>query len=245
MATDVLRSTAHFRGLPPAEIDRLALAFTERRLEAGETLYDVGEPAEAIFVVAEGSVMIFRGLSGESRQPAARLCRGDVVGTADLFDSDRRSETAQATEESLVVGCPKADLLTFLEIHSRIKLNLRLAASRDLAARAGEALAVKQRRATRHRVNQEVVLTGAEIDSVNVTLVDLATLGLSLRGAPDDWQQESRIDCRLEWQDRRLDVRGRIAWREGDYVGIELDSPSEEQQTEILSMLESMLLSAI
>ena len=76
----------------------------------------------------------------------------------------------------------------------------------------------KRRRATRHRVNQEVLLTGAEVDPLNVTLVDLATLGLSLRGAPDDWQQESRVAGRLEWQDRHLDVLGRIAWREGDHV---------------------------
>ena len=102
-----------------------------------------------------------------------------------------------------------------------------------------------RRRATRHRVNQKVLLAREGLDPIPVTLVDLATLGLSLRGVPGDWQQESRVDCRLEWQDRRLDVRGRVAWCDGDYAGIELDSPPEEQQAEIRSTLEAMLLAAV
>ena len=42
-----------------------------------------------------------------------------------------------------------------------------------------------------------------------------------------------------------MDLSGRIAWRDGDYLGLELMEPSAEQQAEIGRMLEAMLRSPV
>ena len=49
----------------------------------------------------------------------------------------------------------------------------------------------------------------------------------------------------LEWGDRRLDMTGRVAWREGDDLGIDLERPSRELRSELGQMLEAMLRSPI
>ena len=67
---------------------------------------------------------------------------------------------------------------------------------------------------------------------------------MSLRRAPQAWEPDSIVSYRLEWAERRLDLTGRIAWREGDYVGIELQNPSAKLQAKIQETLEEMLLSA-
>ena len=245
MVTEVLRTAAHFRNLPEEALARLARGFAERRLDAGEVLYEEGAESSALFVVAEGTVLIFRGGHGDDDRPLARLCRGDLLGTADLFDSDSHSETARALEASVVLRGDKEVFLEFLEEHSQVELNLRLAAARDLTTRAKVALAVAHRKAVRHRVNRKVRVKPAADGAVRATLVDLSRCGMSLRGAPESWQADTIVDYRLEWGIRRLDLSGRIAWRDGDCLGLELMEPSAEQQREIGRMLEAMLRSPV
>ena len=81
------------------------------------------------------------------------------------------------------------------------------------------------------------------IGESSATLVDLATLGMSLRRAPAAWEKDGIVGFRLQWADRCLELRGRIAWREGDYVGIDLGDPSTSLQEELQETLEEMLAS--
>ena len=76
-------------------------------------------------------------------------------------------------------------------------------------------------------------------------LIDLSPYGMSMREAPESWQPEDVVEYRLEWGARRLDMRGRVAWREGDWLGIDLLEPSRELQEELQGMLRAMLSSPI
>lgn len=236
---DALRAVAHFRKLSDEVLGQLAREFAQHDLGAGETVYEVGEPADALYVVVHGTVVTFRDSSPAGT--LARLRSGDLVGVADFFDSELRSEAARTTEESTLLRGARAGLLAFLEKHSPVELNLRLAAARDLTARAKVKLAVAHRRVVRHRINQEVRLAPAQVGSARVTLVDLSTLGMSLRGVPDHWQRDDIVRYRLMWNDKRHRFVGRVAWREAEQVGIELENPSPGQQAEIRETLEQML----
>ena len=245
MITEVLKQAAHFRNLADGELDRLANGFAEVGVAADSRIYQVGDAVEALFVVAEGTVVVFRGAQGEESYPVARLCRGDLLGTADLFDSERHSETACALDDCVVLKGDRKHLLRFLQNQPDVVLKLRLAAARDLTTRAKIALEVAQRRSTRHRVNRKVRLQPANEGALRPTLIDLSLHGLSLRGAPETWQPGAVFDYRLEWASWRLDMTGRVVWRENDPVGIDLRQPSRELQDEIGRMLEAMLRSPI
>jgi CRP-like cAMP-binding protein len=245
MSIEILRTAAHFRNLPEETLARLARGFIERRLGAGETLYAKGEPVDALFVVAEGMLVVYRGREGEDVRPVARLCGGDLVGMADLFDRDRHSETASALEESVILQIARGELLEFLESQPQVALNLRLAAARDLTARARLALEVARRREARHRINRRVRVEPRDRGAVYATLVDVSPSGMSLRGGPESWQPEAVVRYRLHWGRRRLAMTGRVAWREGDYLGIELQDTAPELQAELEQMVGEMLRSQI
>jgi CRP-like cAMP-binding protein len=238
---DALRATAHFRKLPDEALSQLAGSFAERELESGVAVYEAGDPADALYVVARGTVVTFRDRAQDGSRPLARLRGGDLVGVADFFDSDQRSETARTTEASVLLRAAGRDLLSFLESHPQVELNLRLAAARDLTARAKISLAVAQRRVVRHRINQDVRLVLPQGAAAQATLIDLSPLGMALRGAPDSWRPGDVVRYRLTWRDRRLGLVGRVAWREDDYVGIELREPTPGIQLELQQTLEQML----
>ena len=144
MITEILKEAAHFRNLPREALKRLARGFAKVRVPADGKVYEAGEPVEGLFVVAEGTVVVFRGAPGEEGWPVARLCRGDLLGTADLFDSQRHSETACALKDCVVLKGERRWLLDFLADRPDVTLNLRLAAARDLTTRAKIALEVAQ-----------------------------------------------------------------------------------------------------
>lgn len=245
MSTEILKQSAHFRNLSAEALARLAEGFGEVRVAADAKVYETGDPVEGLFVVAEGTVVVFRGARGEEGWPVARLCRGDLLGTADLFDSERHSETACALQDSVVLKGDRRRVLKFLADQPEVVLNLRLAAARDLTTRAKIALEVAQRRSVRHRVNRRVRIQPRGEGALRPTLIDLSLHGLSLRETPDDWRPGRVLDCRLDWGTWRLDLVGRVVWREDDTVGIDLTRPSRELRDEIGKMLEAMLRSPI
>ena len=245
MITEVLRKAAHFRNLPAEDLDRLAETFEEVEVGAEAKVFEAGESVGGLYVVARGTIVVFRGTPDEESWPVARLREGDLLGTADLFDRERHSETACALEDSTVLRGDRSRVLRFLETQPEMTLKLRLAAARDLTTRAKVALEVAHRQSTRHRVNRMVRLQPAGKGALRPTLIDLSPFGMSLRGAPDGWQPGSAVEYRLEWGNRRLDLAGRVAWREGDTVGIDLQGTSHELRAEIGQTLEAMLRSPI
>ena len=245
MSTEIIRKAAHFRNLADGELGRLAECFEEVRVAADATLYRAGDAVEGLFVVAEGTVVVFRGARGEESFPVARLREGDLLGTADLFDSEQHSETACALQDSVVLKGDRRRVLQFLADQPEVVLNLRLAAARDLTTRAKIALEVAQRRSVRHRVNRKVRIEPRGQGTLRSTLVDLSLHGLALRDVPETWQAGQVLDLRLEWASWRLGLVGRVVWREEDTVGIDLRQPSRELRDEIGQMLDAMLRSPL
>lgn len=239
---EALRAAAHFRKLSDEALGQLARGFELRKIDAGASVYEPGQPADALFVIVGGTVVTFRDQDGS--RPLARLRDGDIVGVADLFDSEVRHEAAHATEASVLLRGARGDLMEFLTGEPSVELNLRLAAARDLTTRAKVKLAVAHRRVVRHRVNREVELTPSGVGSTPATLIDLSTLGMALRGAPATWRRDDIVRYRLRWHERRLALVGRVAWREAEEAGVELQDPKPEEQLELEAMLEQMLYDA-
>ncbi len=241
MPGQFLNDVPHFRKLPEPALRRLAASFRARAVAAGETVYSIGDPVAELFVVEAGTIVLMRAGPDGQPVPDSRVVAGDIFGAVDLFDNDRRTETAQAAEASWLQQADREHLLSFLKEEPLAALNLRLAAARGHAQRTRAALAVAQRRAVRRRVNQEVRLTTEGAQPRQVTLVDISHLGICLKDAPPDWREDQTVQCDLAWREWRLEVPGRIVWRASSEVGIEFEGISPAQQGELQQAVGQML----
>ena len=91
-----------FRGLGPDGSRRLECRLEEVRLPAGEPLFRLGDPSDAMFLIAEGAVDIVRG-DGAREGLIDTLFPGEPVGELQLLAGGKRTATARARDPALLV----------------------------------------------------------------------------------------------------------------------------------------------
>jgi CRP-like cAMP-binding protein len=92
----------------------LAIGAESRYVHGGEVLFTVGEPADAGYVVQEGS---FKLKSDNTELTAAEVTvtRGALLGELALLTETTRPVTATAAEPSTVIRVPRSLFLKMLE----------------------------------------------------------------------------------------------------------------------------------
>ena len=95
-----LQSIPFFESFNPAQLDEMVHLGTAVRLEAGETLFRQGDPAESLYVILKGSVRITG--TDPLGQPIelSVLTRGQFFGELALVDGGTRSATVETLEHS-------------------------------------------------------------------------------------------------------------------------------------------------
>jgi CRP/FNR family transcriptional regulator len=106
MAKDALRACGLFSQADDATIDALVGALRIRRFRKGETVFHQGDPGDALFIMANGSVKVVLP-SDEGAEPAivAILGPGEFFGELAILDGAPHSATIVAIEptETLVL----------------------------------------------------------------------------------------------------------------------------------------------
>jgi CRP/FNR family transcriptional regulator len=106
MARDALRACGLFGHADDPTLDALAAALRVRRFRKSETVFHQGDPGDALFIVASGSVKVVLP-SHEGSEPAivAVLGTGEFFGELALLDGAPHSATIVAVEptETLVL----------------------------------------------------------------------------------------------------------------------------------------------
>ncbi len=106
MARDALRSSGLFGAADDAAIEALVRVLRIRRFRRGETVFHQGDPGDALFVIASGSVKVVLP-SDEGAEPAivAILGSGEFFGELAILDGAPHSATIVAVEatETLVL----------------------------------------------------------------------------------------------------------------------------------------------
>lgn len=92
-----------FETLGPDELEEIADLCESRRLEAGETLFEQGDPARGLYALESGRLEV-RAVSpaGEDVR-LAELDGGSIVGEMSIIGGGKRSATVEALEESRLV----------------------------------------------------------------------------------------------------------------------------------------------
>ena len=108
-ASDLAR-IALFEGLPDAELAGLATDSTRRRLADGEVLFAQGEPAQTLYVVVRGGVVLRT--DGDGRSVIVETLRpGDLLGWAAMREGAITLSTARAVGPTEVIAIPIDDIV--------------------------------------------------------------------------------------------------------------------------------------
>ncbi|HEY0367570.1 MAG TPA: DUF1003 domain-containing protein [Pyrinomonadaceae bacterium] len=135
------------------EEDRQALAnvVDSISLNAGDTLFQAGEPGESLFVVRSGSIELFIKDTVGQKIVLTIAEAGDLFGELSLLDSGPRTATAIALSETDLLVLDRDDLLLLFQKRPDSALNM-LAAMSSMTRKADELLRTRVSR----NVNEEI-----------------------------------------------------------------------------------------
>ena len=127
----------------PAQLDVVGFA-------QGESIFNYGEPGDAIYVISSGEVeLFFKNDTGE-RIVLEVATRGDFFGELSMLDSGTRSASVVATQDTQALRLDREDLEKFLQLRPQAAMDLLAAMGR----RHRETVELLRHTATRN-VNEE------------------------------------------------------------------------------------------
>jgi CRP-like cAMP-binding protein len=105
---ELLSKVDLLRHLPPQAIESLLTNVRERHVRAGETVFQAGDPGDALYIVASGRVAVLQPTEQEER-PIAELGEGKAFGEMALLSGAPRTATIRALEETELLQIEKTD----------------------------------------------------------------------------------------------------------------------------------------
>jgi ATP-binding cassette, subfamily B, bacterial HlyB/CyaB len=120
----ILELASPFALLNRQEQDRLAAKMTECFLRTGDTLFERGDPGDALYVVASGRARVI-GTDAAGREISLSvLKRGEHFGDIALLSDVARTATVRAAEDLVLLRLDRRDFLDYLERHPHVRLAL-------------------------------------------------------------------------------------------------------------------------
>ena len=130
--SDPLKEVPLFQFLDEAERAALGERLAPVRFRAGETIFQVGEPGDALYVIGAGAAEVFfRNDTGE-RIVLEVATRGDLFGELSLLDGGSRTASVVATQDTEAFRLDRDDLDRFLLQRPQAALDLLTAMGRRL-----------------------------------------------------------------------------------------------------------------
>lgn len=123
-ASRLLRRCALFAGLDEGALRILATHAHRRRFAAGEVIFRIGAPGQAMMAVLTGTVRISAPSPDGKEIVLADLGAGEVFGEIALLDGKERSADAVALTNCDLLVLERRDMLGYLERHPSIAIKL-------------------------------------------------------------------------------------------------------------------------
>ena len=135
------------------EDDRIALAdvIDFEKLDAGQVLFQAGEPGDALYIVRSGEIELYIKDTTGQKIVLNVVMRGEMFGELSLLDSGPRSATATALTETELLVLDRDDLLLLFQKKPDAALHM-LAAMSGMTRKADQLLRTRVSR----NVNEEV-----------------------------------------------------------------------------------------
>jgi len=152
--------------LTDTDVEWLIAKGTPRRLEASETLIQMGRHADAMSIVLDGTLAVE--IDG---RPIAQRRAGEILGEMSFVDGNPPSATVRATTPSLVLSVPRHTVAEHLENDSAFAARFYRAVAMVLSARLRQSLSESGLTAATETGFPEL---GAEIDDAVLANVHVA-----------------------------------------------------------------------
>ena len=105
----VLKNVSIFESISNEVLASIALLLTERRLAAGERVFDKGELGDSLYVIADGRVRVHDG-----DRTLREMSQNDFFGELALLDSEPRSASVTAIEPTLILRLAQDDFYALM-----------------------------------------------------------------------------------------------------------------------------------
>jgi uncharacterized membrane protein len=131
---DLLKEVSLFHFLDDQERVALAERLTQVRFHAGEIIFQINDPGDALYVISSGSAEVFLKNDTGERLVLEVARRGDFFGELSLLDGGSRTASVIATEETEAFRLDRSHLNQFLLLCPQAALDLLAATGRRLRA---------------------------------------------------------------------------------------------------------------
>lgn len=132
---DTLRTVSYFSELSKRTLHTLADYVHVRDYRPQEFIYYDGDPGIGLYVIGHGRVALMLEEADGAVHELRAAGEGEMFGELAVLAGARRMETAQAVEDTRVLGLFRPDFLTLIKRHPRAGADLLMAFTRYLAAR--------------------------------------------------------------------------------------------------------------
>ena len=99
----LLQTSEFFRGISPQSLLALAAACIPKRVSRRQVLFTEGQEGDSLYILAEGSVQLFKTSADGREVVIGTLKSGDIFGEVVLFEQNRYPVGAMALEAGLVL----------------------------------------------------------------------------------------------------------------------------------------------
>jgi CRP-like cAMP-binding protein len=240
MLANLLARSETFADLSTEQLRSLASHCAEIAIPAGRLIFAHGETADAVYLVLDGQVTVFRDLVGRPMQLLARVGAGELLGELCLFDEVARSASARAVTPVRLLRITRQPLMDLLRQQPQLAFRIQNVAARRRSMNSAAALELGQQSEVRIRLQAPVRLYFANGLVVPAELANLSVGGLSLNGAPADWTPGTAVRFELHSEGDVLPVDGRIAWQHEDAVGIAFASQANDHERVVYRLLRKL-----
>ena len=131
----ILKQIPVFHQLSDRQIREIENLCHKRRYKQGETVFKKLAPGEGMFIILSGSIEIFTEDKSGNKNILAVLNDGEFFGELSLLDSDTRSATAIATQDSHLLAFLRPDLQSFSKRNPQTGNKILFNLARVMAAR--------------------------------------------------------------------------------------------------------------
>jgi ATP-binding cassette subfamily B protein len=135
-----LREIAVLKGLSDAQYQLIAGYFVSERLEPGRAVFQQGDPADRLYLIARGEVEVTARDPGGNERRLVALRDGDVFGEIGLLMNGTRTASVRATLPTLVLSLSAKHVVALFrdapELRERLMATAEERLRRDRLARA-------------------------------------------------------------------------------------------------------------
>jgi CRP/FNR family transcriptional regulator len=129
---ELLAKVPVFETLAVEDLERIADVAVPRSFESAQVIFREGDASDTCYIVREGRVRAVRGHSDGRVITLANFGPGDIFGELAIFESEKRSATVEAVEQTQVIAILGPDMRRLLNAHHEMAIKLVIALGRRL-----------------------------------------------------------------------------------------------------------------